>query len=105
MIRHLAATVLCTIGIASVAHAQDNPVRDALMQLHAYDSTLPLNVTFVQRADSAAFVREKLVFDGWRGSRVPALVAMPKTPARQHPLVILIDGIGGWKERWWSSTS
>jgi dienelactone hydrolase len=30
---------------------------------------------------------------------------MPKDGATRHPLIVLVDGIGGWKERWWSPTS
>ena len=71
----------------------------------AYDARLPLNARVVQRTDTETFIREKIVFDGGRGARVPALVAIPKGGAPRHPLVVLVDGIGGWKERWWQATS
>jgi dienelactone hydrolase len=69
-----------------------------------YNASAPLNPRVIQRVDTVGFVREKIVFDGGRGSRVPALVAVPKSGPRAKPVVLLIDGIGGWKERWWSPT-
>jgi dienelactone hydrolase len=66
---------------------------------------VPLNARIVQRTDTATFLREKVVFDGLPGVRVPALVAIPKSGPTRRPVVVLVDGIGGWKERWWSETS
>jgi dienelactone hydrolase len=77
----------------------------AVTSLFAYDAALPLNARVVQKTDTVAFVREKIVYDGWRGSRVPSLLAIPKNGAPRHPVIILVDGIGGWKERWWQATS
>src|SRR4051812_15767034 len=71
----------------------------------ARDTRAPLNVRLIDRMDSAKFTREKIVFDGRAGVRVPAFVATPKDGAVRHPLIVLVDGIGGWKERWWSPTS
>lgn len=77
----------------------------AYAQQFSYDASLPLNARSFERMDSAAFVREKIVFDGWRGSRVPGFVAVPKAGGVKHPVVVLVDGIGGWKERWWQPAS
>jgi dienelactone hydrolase len=65
----------------------------------------PLNARVIERMDSARFTREKIVFSGRPGVRVPAFLAMPKDGVARHPLIVLSDGIGGWKERWWSPTS
>lgn len=70
-----------------------------------YDRSAPLNARVVQRVDSPSFVREKVVFDGRPGTRVPALVALPRNSSGPRPMIVLIDGIGGWKERWWQTTS
>jgi dienelactone hydrolase len=102
------ATTWLAIQVASICHAQP-PTSDAtfraLSGLFAYDVSLPLNARTFERFDTATFTRQKLVFDGWRGSRVPGLVAIPKNAAARHPVILLIDGIGGWKERWWQATS
>ena len=71
----------------------------------AYDARAPLNVRVADRMDSATFTRQKIIFDGGAGSRVPAFVAVPKNAATRHPVIVLVDGIGGWKERWWQATS
>jgi dienelactone hydrolase len=70
-----------------------------------YDRQAPLNARVVQHTDSQSFMREKVVFDGRPGSRVPALVAFPKGAPGRRAMIVLVDGIGGWKERWWQATS
>jgi dienelactone hydrolase len=69
------------------------------------DTRAPLNVRVIDRMDSAKFTREKIVFDGRPGVRVPGFVAVPKDGAARHPIIVLVDGIGGWKERWWDRSS
>ena len=76
-----------------------------LAHLFTYDTLQPLNARIVERFDTTTFTREKFVYDGWRSSRVPGLLALPKNAALPHPIIVLIDGIGGWKERWWQSDS
>lgn len=100
--------LILPLALAATARAQGTSGPDSfdvLASLFSYDVATPLNARSIQRLDSAAFVREKIVFDGWRGSRVPALLATPKDGAARHPLVVLVDGLGGWKERWWQGTS
>jgi len=70
----------------------------------AYDASVALNARIIGQVDSATFKRDKVVFSA-DGSRVPALVAVPKNAKAQHPVIVLVDGIGGWKERWWTPTS
>lgn len=102
-------TAFLVLFFASSASAQIRPASDErfaiLANLFTYDAALPLHARTFERFDTATFIREKIVFDGWRGSRVPGLVAIPKTAGSRHPLILLIDGIGGWKERWWLRTS
>lgn len=106
--RRLFSIACAVLTLASTARAQATSGSETfrtLARLFTYDSSLPLNARTFERFDTATFTRQKLVFDGWRGSRVPGLIAIPTTPARRHPVILLIDGIGGWKERWWQSTS
>jgi dienelactone hydrolase len=70
----------------------------------SYDPSQPLHARQIGRVDTVGFTREKIVFDG-AGARVPALVAVPRSGPARHPVIVLVDGIGGWKERWWSATS
>jgi dienelactone hydrolase len=80
------------------------PLASAAAQFD-YDRSAPLKARIVDRRDTVGLVREKLVFDGAPGTRIPALIAVPKNGVARHPVVILVDGIGGWKERWWQVTS
>ncbi len=103
-------TLLLGLALATPAWAQDSrPVGTEgygiLAQLFTYDASLPLNARVIPQFDSAGYAREKIVFDGWRGARVPGLVAIPKDSQPRHAVIVLIDGIGGWKERWWQETS
>jgi dienelactone hydrolase len=100
------------LNITTALPAQRNPTAalgdqafGVLKQFLAYDPALPLNVVILEKYDSATFMREKFAFDGWRYSRVPGLIATPKNGNSKHPIIVLIDGIGGWKERWWQRDS
>ncbi|HET9424354.1 MAG TPA: amidohydrolase family protein [Gemmatimonadaceae bacterium] len=102
-VRAAIALMVVSAIAAAAAPAQSGAPREST--LFTYDARAPLNARTFDRMDSAAFVREKLVFDGWRGSRVPGFVAVPRTFAVRHPVIVLVDGLGGWKERWWQPTS
>lgn len=101
----LLVLLISTAATAAAQQPASDETFDILRDLFTYEASLPLNARVVQRLDSATFRRDKFIIDGWRGSRVPGLIAFPKNNAARHPLVVLIDGIGGWKERWWSSAS
>lgn len=99
----LPAVLLC--GSLANAQAPSANAYSAASQLFLYDASLPLNSRVFDHVDSAAFIREKFVINGWHGSRVPGLIALPGRAASKYPVVLLIDGIGGWKERWWNRES
>lgn len=106
----MAATADASAQAAKTAASpQAAPVDDAafavIAQLLQYDPAAPLHARIIQKVDSQHFTRDKFVFNGWRAARVPGLIAFPRTAATKHPVVVLIDGIGGWKERWWQATS
>jgi dienelactone hydrolase len=70
-----------------------------------YEKSFDLNARVILRTDSNRYVREKISFDGGTGSRVVGYFAYPKTKLQKYPVVLLIDGITGSKERWfqWDS--
>jgi dienelactone hydrolase len=97
-------------AVTTAASAQDRRPMDAATynvatSLFAYDAKLPFNPHVIAHKDTVGFVRDKIAINGWRGSRVPFLLAIPKDSAAEHPLIVLLDGIGGWKERWWVAES
>jgi dienelactone hydrolase len=108
--RRLAAIAVIVLAAAGTVEAQQRqPVGEeaftVVRSLFEYDASLPLNSRTIQTFDTISFKREKFAFDGWRGSRVPGLIAIPKAAPAPVPVILLVDGIGGWKERWWQQTS
>lgn len=104
------AMVLIVLAVAAPVDAQQRqPVGEQAYRivesLFEYDAALPLNSHTILVFDTTTFRREKFVIDGWRGSRVPGLIAVPKAAAAPAPVIMLVDGIGGWKERWWQHSS
>ena len=73
---------------------------DAVLTFFSIDTSVPLDAHVVDRGETLGFVREKIVFTGGRGRRVPGFLGLPRgrTPAR----VILLHHAGGSsKESWW----
>lgn len=101
----LVLTVLPSVTAAQRTQPAGAEAYALITQLFTYDASLPLHARIIDRFDTVTFTREKFVIDGWRGSRVPGLIAIPKNSQSRHPMVLLIDGLGGWKERWWQRTS
>lgn len=77
----------------------------AIRALYEYNSKSPLDVRPLAKDDFPTFTREKFVFTGVQRSRVPAYLAIPKAGSGPFPVVLLIDGIGGGKERWFQTDS
>lgn len=80
-------------------------VFQAVSQFYDYDRAMPLEAQVIGRQEQPAYTREKVVFTGINGVRVPAYLAIPKARAGRVPVVMLIDGITGSKERWFQEDS
>jgi cephalosporin-C deacetylase-like acetyl esterase len=78
---------------------------NAVAEFFQYEKSFDLNARVISRTDSTRYVREKISFDGGKGSRVVGYFAYPKTKLQKYPVVLLVDGITGSKERWfqWDS--
>lgn len=77
---------------------------DAVLTFFAVDSSIPLDAHVVDKTRVLGFTREKIVFTGARGARVPAYLAFPDSgPA--HPLVLLLHAGASSKEAWWQTDS
>ncbi|HET9317054.1 MAG TPA: alpha/beta fold hydrolase [Vicinamibacteria bacterium] len=75
----------------------------ALARFYQYDTQVPLDARVVKRDESApTYVREKVVFTGSRGDRVPGWLMLPRAGARPFPVVVILDGWMGTKDRWWA---
>jgi dienelactone hydrolase len=74
----------------------------AVLDIYQYDARIPLAAQVVKRDERAeTYVREKVVFTGGRGDRVPAWLMFPKAGRGPFPVVLVLDGWMGTKDRWW----
>src|SRR5687768_5070611 len=65
----------------------DQETFQLVSRFYDYDRTSPLNANVVAGQDRPAYVREKIVFSGMLGSRVPAYLALPKARTGRVPVV------------------
>jgi dienelactone hydrolase len=77
----------------------------AVAEFFQYEKSFDLSARVISRIDSNRYVREKISFDGGKGSRVVGYFAYPKTKLQKYPVVLLVDGVYGSKDRWfqWDS--
>jgi dienelactone hydrolase len=80
-------------------------VFEAVSQFYLYDRDAPLQAEVITRQDFPAYTREKISFTGYAGTRVPAYLALPKNGRGPFPVVLLMDGVGGSKDRWFQADS
>jgi len=82
-----------------------NEAYQAIIQFYEYDADIPLEVRIVDKQELPYGNREKIVFTGINHSRVPSYLILPKNGASSHPVVLIVDGIFGSKERWFDDES
>jgi dienelactone hydrolase len=89
-------------GAADRPPAVSDEAYRATVDFYQYDWSVPLDVRVVKRDDAPpGYSREKIVFTGGRGDRVPSWLMLPRTGARPFPVVLILDGWMGTKDRWW----
>ncbi|WP_228853481.1 alpha/beta hydrolase [Aegicerativicinus sediminis] len=76
-----------------------------IVQFYEYDKNIPLDARVVGTQELDYGIREKIVFKGINNSIVPAYIVIPKNKTEPHPVVALVDGIFGSKERWFQDDS
>ena len=81
-----------------------NEAYKAIAQFYDYDD-LPLEASVINKKKFPFGKREKIVFTGVNNSRVPAYLCLPENGASSYPVVLIIDGIYGSKERWFEDQS
>lgn len=75
----------------------------AVLSFLDYDETIPIDSPVVATDRPLGFVREKIVFRGARGDRVPSFLALPNGDG-PFPVIFLLHAGGSSKEAWWSPT-
>lgn len=77
----------------------------AIREFYTYDADAPFRAEVVDSQNFPGFAREKVVFEGVHEVPVPAYLALPSGRDGPFPVVMLIDGITGSKERWFEEDS
>lgn len=70
-----------------------------------YDRNIPLNAIVVSSNEFNGSKKEKIVFTGVDNSKVPSYLITPMAGDHPHPVVLLVDGIYGSKDRWLDDNS
>ncbi len=83
------------IGQPSIGEEGFSVIKEA----YSYDKSLPLNTTITETQEFATYTRAELYFTGVY-ERVGGYLAIPTTGDAPFPVVVLIDGMGGSKNRW-----
>ena len=73
---------------------------EVIKEAFAYDNNLALDPVITSSIKFSTYTREEIYFTGTR-DRVGGYLAIPTHGEGPFPLVLLIDGMGGSKERWW----
>jgi len=63
-----------------------------------YDARAPLNVQLAEEKETPSYQWMKFYYAGFRGDRVPAVLATPKDAPGPFPCVIFVHGIGDDKD-------
>jgi len=63
-----------------------------------YDASAPLNIEVAEAKETPAYHWTRFYYSGFRGDRVPAVMATPKDAPGPFPCVIFLHGIGDDKE-------
>lgn len=76
-------------------------ILDAVLTFFDYDRSIPLDAHIISKTRALGFPREKIVFTGGRGDRVPADLSYPAEGDQPYPLVLLLHTGASSKETWW----
>jgi dienelactone hydrolase len=94
----IAGIVLAGLVVLLVAGAIGTKVVLDAGYFKGYDPFASLDPRIVAREAKPGYVRTTLFFNGYRGERVPTLLAMPHETKGPAPCVIFLHGIGQNKE-------
>jgi dienelactone hydrolase len=86
-----------------------------VLQFYQYDEDIPLDARVVveeswitEELEESSYpvqIREKIVFTGGRGDRVPGYLGIPQTGSPPYPCVLQLHGLPGIKQNWWDDES
>ena len=70
-----------------------------------YDPSVPLQARVVERRDREGTRRDKVVFRGVRGFRVPGYLELPGSDGGPFPCVLLLHGWSSSKDTWYKDNN
>ena len=82
----------------SFLHPLGDEAFAAVLQFFQYDPE-DLHADIVERSEQTDYIQEKIVFTGTNGERVPSLLLLPTSGQAPFPLVVILPGGDGRKER------
>lgn len=99
-----------SVGAQAVSSSASRPLgaeaTTAVTAFFSYDRSIPLSPRTTDSSQTTSYRREKIVFTGADGRRVPALLAIPtRVAAARVPVVLALHAGAGSKEDWWQSDS
>lgn len=109
----LAISLCLLISISVGITAQEEPMGEEALQaiflFYQYDKDVPLEAGVISEGqwtpvfpeDHPCKTREKIVFTGGRGDRVPGYLGIPKAGSPPYPCVLTIHGGSNRKLAWW----
>jgi len=113
--RTLASKFFCFITIISAAVAEEKPLTplervgeeafDVLVEMYAYDESIPLEARVVEKKEIEGIEREKIVLRSTRGNLVPGYMQLPTVGEAPYPCVLLLHGWSGSKESWYADNN
>lgn len=71
----------------------------------AYDTAVPLDVRVSEDDKTSSYRREKIVFTGTNGKRVPGYLTIPGGVSDRVPVVVAIHAGASSKDAWWQVDS
>ena len=114
----LAITLCLLISVSLMGiFAQEKPMGEealeAVVLFYHYDKSVPLDGRVISEGqwepvfeeDHPCKIREKVVFTGGRGDRVPGYLGIPKAGTPPYPCVLQIHGGSNRKLCWWEDES
>jgi dienelactone hydrolase len=77
-----------------------------MTQFFQYDKEIPLSAKIILQEDLSDCTREKIVFNSFKGDRVPGYLAFPKKGQAPYPCILMLHGLDGMgKSSWWKGDS
>ena len=80
-------------------------VYDQISKIYAYDKSIPINPKILSVNENEFERVEKIIFRGANNTTVPAYLILPPGSQVNIPVILIVDGVYGSKQRWFDDDS